>query len=559
MARRRPAGRLGAFRGAVTKPACGYRGAGAASWFSTLPARRATRRRRGASDSGSAYGIMAPRSGPHRRGVDESDPAQRRVVAARLPSRQPRRHQPVPQARPGPADPRRRPDQPPHQARHAHDGWRRGHPGHAGRLLRRQAGHDERADRVGAAAAVPLRGDGPGRLPRRLHQDRPAAQPRPAEQGEDGRPDRGGTGLRRTGAGPLAQGRERPDPGVTTHFLHPGLRGLRPARGRGDGADLADRHRHQQRREPQRRPRRTRGGRVDDGLRRLHAGEHLAEQPVLRLLQPRRGQQEPVLHGPRPARPGRGRGRAHRGLLRLPVVERLAGRDLHGRHRLAGPRRCRGRAGDPDPHRAAARHPGRAVRDDHVLGDAPGQLVQGDQAAHRHGPTHLPDGAAPAPLRDARLGTGHGHHPLLDHQRHLCGRRPRRLLRRVGLAASDELPSDEPSIARPARLLGGRPGRGRRVRGVRLRRRRQPAAPRRDRHRAGREGRRSRRAGGEGGAARGARCDHPARGGHHVDAAGRRRPAGHLTGLAARRATAGAGPRPGRTDLGRGRAGLAAA
>ena len=36
MARRRPEGRLGAFRGAVTKPACGYRGAGAAPWFSRL-------------------------------------------------------------------------------------------------------------------------------------------------------------------------------------------------------------------------------------------------------------------------------------------------------------------------------------------------------------------------------------------------------------------------------------------------------------------------------------------------------------------------------------------
>ena len=42
-----------------------------------------------------------------------------------------------------------------------------------------------------------------------------------------------------------------------------------------------------------------------------------------------------LLRGARPARPRRGRGRDHRRLLRLPVVERLAGPDLHGRHRLA--------------------------------------------------------------------------------------------------------------------------------------------------------------------------------------------------------------------------------
>ena len=41
----------------------------------------------------------------------------------------------------------------------------------------------------GAAAAVPARRAGHRRLPRRLHQDRQAAQPRPAQQGQDGRPD----------------------------------------------------------------------------------------------------------------------------------------------------------------------------------------------------------------------------------------------------------------------------------------------------------------------------------------------------------------------------------
>ena len=37
-----------------------------------------------------------------------------------------------------------------------------------------------------------------------------------------------------------------------------------------------------------------------------------------------------VLRGPRPARPGRRRGRADRRAVRLPVVERVTGQDLHG-------------------------------------------------------------------------------------------------------------------------------------------------------------------------------------------------------------------------------------
>ena len=50
-----------------------------------------------------------------------------------------------------------------------------------------------------------------------------------------------------------------------------------------------------------------------------------------------------------------GRRRADRRLLRLPVVERLAGQDLHGRHRLAGARRRARRPRDPHPHRVPAR------------------------------------------------------------------------------------------------------------------------------------------------------------------------------------------------------------
>ena len=90
---------------------------------------------------------------------------------------------------------------------------------------------------------------------------------------------------------------------------------------------------------------------------RVRADRHLAVQPEL-PDQPR----HQVLRGARPARPRR-RGRVPDGrLLRLPVVERLAGQDLHGRHRLARPRRRARRAGHHDPHRAARRHPRRPLR-----------------------------------------------------------------------------------------------------------------------------------------------------------------------------------------------------
>ncbi len=66
-------------------------------------------------------------------------------------------------------------------------------------------------------------------------------------------------------------------------------------------------------------------------------------------------------------------------LLRVPVVERAAGPDLHGRHRVAGPGRGAGRAGRVHQDPAAAGHPGRAVRGHHAVGDHPGGLVQDDR------------------------------------------------------------------------------------------------------------------------------------------------------------------------------------
>ena len=65
----------------------------------------------------------------------ESDPAGRRPVAGAHPGRHPLRHPGARQARLRPADPRRRPDHPPHQARHAHDGRPGDRAGLGARLL----------------------------------------------------------------------------------------------------------------------------------------------------------------------------------------------------------------------------------------------------------------------------------------------------------------------------------------------------------------------------------------------------------------------------------------
>ena len=82
----------------------------------------------------------------------------------------------------------------------------------------------------------------------------------------------------------VARGRPRPDAGLDACQLHPRLRLAGAARGARDRPDLADRHRHQQRDEPHRRPRRPRHRRERDGVRRLHDRQHLAEQPAVRPL-----------------------------------------------------------------------------------------------------------------------------------------------------------------------------------------------------------------------------------------------------------------------------------
>ncbi len=88
-----------------------------------------------------------------------------------------------------------------------------------------------------------------------------------------------------------------------------------------------------------------------------------------------------LLRRPRPARRRGGRRRRDGRLLRLPVVERAARQDLHGRHRLARPRRRPGGPGHRHQDRPAAAPARRAVRDHHDVGGHPGRRVQGDQVA----------------------------------------------------------------------------------------------------------------------------------------------------------------------------------
>ena len=117
-------------------------------------------------------------------------------------------------------------------------------------------------------------------------------------------------------------------------------------------------------------------GGSDPGARRVRADRDLAAEERLHELPG-----PAVLPGARPAGPRGGGRHGARRLLRLPVVERAAGQDLHGRHRLARAGRRAGRAGRVHEDPAAAGDPRRPVRDHHHVGDHPGGVVQDDRAA----------------------------------------------------------------------------------------------------------------------------------------------------------------------------------
>ena len=181
-----------------------------------------------------------------------------------------------------PADPRRRPDDPPHQARHARP-WAAPSSSSRRRSAYLIATFSTGRTALGlrAAAAVPLRRARRGRLPRRLHQDRQAAQPRAAQPGQDDRPGARRDRLRRcwrcsspTSAGQTPASRFISFTRDWEAWALPTILVV--------AADPADDRGHLQRREPHRRARRPRHRHLDDGVRRVHGHEHLAEQPVLR-------------------------------------------------------------------------------------------------------------------------------------------------------------------------------------------------------------------------------------------------------------------------------------
>ena len=82
----------------------------------------------------------------------------------------------------------------------------------------------------------------------------------------------------------------------------------------------------------------------------------------------------------------------------LPLVERRAREDLHGRHGVARPRRIAGGAVHRQSHRAGRGRPGRAVRHGDDLGGA------ADPGLPDIGAPTVPNGAIPPPLRTRRLG-----------------------------------------------------------------------------------------------------------------------------------------------------------
>ncbi len=150
-------------------------------------------------------------------------------------------------------------------------------------------------------------------------------------------------------------------------------------------------------------------GRLAHRLRRLRHRLRVAVEPELPVdLHGRPA----LLRDARPARPRGGRRRDHRGVLRVPLVEREPGEDLHGRHRVARPRRRAGRPVDPLPHRDPRRDHRRALRARRALRRHPDRVLQDDrQAGVQDGPAAPPLRAAPDGARSPS-SSGSGSSPV---------------------------------------------------------------------------------------------------------------------------------------------------
>ena len=113
---------------------------------------------------------------------------------------------------------------------------------------------------------------------------------------------------------------------------------------------------------------------------------------------------------------------ADRRLRRVPLVQRVPGRGVHGRHGGDGDRRRDRGDGDHAQGRAAAALRRRDLRARRALRDPAGAVVQ------VLGETHLPDRADPTPLRDEGVERDEDHGALLDHHRDPLRGRVRALL-----------------------------------------------------------------------------------------------------------------------------------
>src|SRR5699024_7759765 len=205
------------------------------------------------------------------------------------------------------------------------------------------------------------------------------------------------------------------------------LRGRQLSRRRLPDLHRGPRLRLVQRGQLHRRARRAGGGLHGDGDGHVRGVQFLAV-PLLLLLHQLGRRARGLLPGPRSAR--------HRGRLlgcarRVPglfVVERGAGQDLHGRHRLDVPRRHRRRRLGGLPDRAAHGGRGRRFRHRVRLRPHPGDRVPHDRTSP------LPDDPDPPSLRERRLEGDHGDHPVLAPRGHLLRPGHRAVLRRLARA-----------------------------------------------------------------------------------------------------------------------------